>query len=377
MRGRIHVLAAIMILGGVTQARAQGSIFALRGLGWESRPVSARAAGTAGAMGMFDPEMNTNPAAFTRWRSTAAWGVAAPTTRSFTTPNASGDQQTMRFPLFGFAAPLPPRAVIGVTIADYLDRTWTLQTTDSMLLRGTMEKFTDAGRSIGGVSDLAVGGGYRLTPTLSLGAAYHYYLGSTRLTAQRLFTNLDYLQILEQSQTDFHGMGLQVGALWSLPKVDLAASARLNGSLSTYNSTGSSARTQLPAELSFGARWQAVPGIFVGANAQYDGWARASGGLASTQAVARNVWAFAVGAEVQSVSLASLHTPLRLGYRTRTLPFTTTGFTITEHAVAGGFGLNLAQDRTTIDVGLEGGSRSAGPERETFKSIFVGLTVRP
>ena len=354
---------------------AQGSVFSIRGLGWFGRPVSARAAGDGGAMEMFDPQMGLNPAAFTRWRSVAAWAVTAPTIRTYEASTGNTTEQTMRFPLIGFAAPLPPRAVIGFTFSDYLDRTWTITTTDSTLLRGAMEKFTDAGRSIGGISDGQVGAGYQLGPNMFVGVGFHYYLGSTRLTAQRLYDNTAYLQILEQSQTDFHGVGFGAGFLWTLPRLDIAASGRLNGRLHSHNTSGSDTTTALPDELAGGVRWQAVPGVFVGTTVQYDGWARASSTLGA--AAVKNVLAISVGAEVQSVSMLGIRTPLRLGYRTRTLPFTSQGSTISESAGSAGIGFNLGQDRTTIDLAAEIGSRSAGAAKEKFRTIFVGLTVRP
>jgi len=377
LRPRLLAIVTVLLAARAAPALAQGSVFSIRGLGFEGRPVSARAAGSGGALDMFDPQMVSNPAALTRWRSVAAWAVAAPTFRTYQAATGNADQQTMRFPLFGFAAPLPPRAVIGFTFADYLDRTWTIQTTDSTLLRGVNEKFTDAGRSIGGISDAQFGAGYRLSPTIFVGLGFHYYLGSTRLTAQRLYTNPAYLQILEQSQTDFHGVGIGGGVIWTLPHLDLAASGRLNGSLHSNNTTGNETSTPLPNEFAAGARWQAVPGVFLGVSGQYDGWGKAASALAATGQGAKNVWAVAAGAEVLRVSLLGLHTPLRLGVRSRTLPFPSQGATISEHAASVGIGFNLAQDRSTIDLAFDAGSRSAGGAKEKFQSLFVGLTVRP
>jgi hypothetical protein len=378
MRTRLSLAVAGLLALHAAPALAQGSVFGIRGLGWFGRPVSARAAGSAGALGMFDPEMNANPAALTRWRSVAAWAVTAPTHRSYDDPTTgSAAEQTMRFPVLGFAAQLPPKTVVGFTISDYLDRTWTLQTRDSVLLRGVMEKFTDAGRSIGGISDAQIGAGYRLSNTVFVGLGFHYYLGSTRLTAQRIYDNPVYLQILEQSQTDFHGMGIGGGLLWTLHHLDLSASGRLNGSIRSHNTTGSEVNTPMPNEVAAGLRWQAVPGVFLGGSFQYDTWGGANNVLSQTGQASKDVWSAAIGAEVQSVSILGLHTPLRLGARARTLPFLSLGNTINEHAASLGIGFNLGQDRTTIDAAFEVGSRSAGTAKESFQSLFLGLTVRP
>lgn len=371
-------LALLLAAALVSRAEAQGSAFSLRGLGWVARPVSARSAGAAGSLAMFDPMMSLNPAALARWRSVAGYAVGVPTKRHFEGPGGEADLQTARFPLFGFAAPLPSRLVVGVSISDFLDRGYTLTREDSVLVRGVYEPFTDAGRSIGGATDLALGVGYRRSASLSLGAAFHYYLGSTRLTSQRVWENRAFNDILLASNTDFRGFGFGVGLLATTSRVELAASARLNGSLLSENTSGSEAKTKLPMELNGGLRWQVVPGVFLNGTAQYQNWSRADAELkAANEEGARNTLGISIGAEVQSVTLMAIRTPLRIGYRTRQLPFPNLGDDLDENAFSIGMGFNFARDRTTLDLAFERGKRSAGPSSETFTSVFVGLTVRP
>lgn len=377
-RARPALLGMILLAAWATRATAQGSVFSFRGLGWAGRPVSARTAGTAGALAMFDPTMSLNPAALARWRSLAAWGVSAPTQRSYEGPSGTADQQSVRFPLMGFATVLQGRAAFGFSVSDYLDRTWTVSTRDSTQLRGATEPFTDAARSVGGVSDMALGAGYRVSDQLHLGVAFHYYLGSTRLTAQRVFDNTNYTDILEQSLTDYRGAGLGAGLNWASAKVDIALSGRVNGNLRSANTGGSVTHVPLPAQFAAGLRVQPVRGVYLAGSASYDGWGRASTQLtAAGLEQARNVWSLSAGAEVPTVTLIKFRTPLRVGYRWRQLPFTSQGDPLNEWAVSGGIGFSLAREHTLIDVGAETGAREAGPARETFTSIFVGLTVRP
>jgi hypothetical protein len=379
MRTRTAALLLVLLAGGTGRAAAQGSVFGLRGLGFPGRPVSGRSAATGGALGMFDPEMTVNPAALGRWRSVAGWSVGAPTTRSFTGPGGSVDLQTVRFPLFGFAAPLPPRLTLGVAISDYLDRTWTITRADSQLVRGTMEKYTDAGRSIGGISDMAFTVAYRLGGgDVTVGAAFHHYLGSTRLTTQKVYDNTAYLEVLQASVTDFSGAGVSLGFLATVHRFDFAGSVRLNGPLASSNSGGQSVATRLPTQIGLGLRYLPVAGVFLSGSAEFQGWKAADADLvASGHENARDVWSLGLGAEALNTSIIGLHTPLRVGYRWRQLPFLSLGSGITESALSGGFGLSLARDRTTVDVGVEHGTRSTAAEKETFTSLFVGLTVRP
>ena len=375
---RPAAFVALVSMATASAASAQGSVFALRGLGWAGRPVSARTAGTAGALSMFDPTMSLNPSALARWRSVAAWAVGAPTQRTFAGPTGTVELQTVRFPLIGFAAVLPRRGAIGLSISDYLDRTWTLTERDSFVLRGDTEGYTDAGRSIGGVSDLTLGIGYQVRENVFVGLGLHYYLGSTRLLAQRAFDNRAYNDILETSLTDYRGAGIAAGITASRGKLDFAASARLNGRLRSANLTDLVAYTPLPVQLAIGLRLQAVPGVYLAGQAQWDGWSRANAALtAGGGEQALDVWTFSVGAEVPRFALLKFTTPLRIGYRSRQLPFTSLGEAINEWAVSGGIGMSLARDRTTIDLAIESGSRAAGTSSESFKSIFIGLTVRP
>jgi hypothetical protein len=378
MRARVAAVLPLLLALGSGRAAAQGSVFGLRGLGWLGRGVSARSAGTEGALSLFDPQMTANPAALGHWRSAAGWAVVAPTRRSFEGPSGSASLQTSRFPVFGFAAVIPTRTVVSVAISDYLDRTWTITRQDSTVLRGVTEKYTEAGRSIGGVSDMSLSAAYRLTPDLMVGVGFHHYLGSARLAAQKLFDNVVYQQAAEASVTDFSGAGISVGVLGTLQHLDVAFAARLNGSLHSTNTSGQSATTKLPNQLGLGLRYLPVPGVFLVGSAEYAGWGAANADLlAAARDGARNTWSLAAGAEVLSVSLLGLRTPLRIGYRWRQLPFLSLGQGIDESAFGGGFGFSLARGRTSVDFSFEKGSRSTGAEQETFSTIFAGLTVRP
>ena len=240
---------------------------------------------------------------------------------------------------------------------------------------------------------MALGAGYRVTDDVMIGAAFHYYLGSSRLTSQRVFCdsirtlgppaecgvpNLLYAQVGEQSITDYHGIGGAVGIIVTRGRVDLAASGRLNGRLRSGNSGGQTAMTQLPAQLNVGVRVAAVPGIYLSGAAAYAGWGAANSSLlAAGKDGARDTWAVGAGAEVLSTSIFKVRMPLRLGYRWRQLPFLSLGQGINEWAASGGLGFSLAHDRTTLDFAYEHGRRTAGAERETFSTLFAGLTVRP
>lgn len=378
MTRRPILCAAALACAVAAPARAQGSAFALRGLGWAGRPVSARTAGTAGALATFDPQMSVNPATLGRWTSVAGWAVAAPTRREFDGLRGPVTNETVRFPLIGFAASTPYKFAVGFSFSDYLDRTYQIETRDTLVINGTPQTFRDAGRSIGGISDIQLGVGYRLRPSLQIGAGFHYYVGSVRLTAQRVWDNPFYLDIIEASITDYRGAGLAAGALLQpFRRMELSLSGRWNGSLRAENVAGEVVTVPLPHEANVGLRLQVVPGVLVAGSAQWAGWGRADATLSTPGGGARDTWAMSAGAEVQRVTLIRLRTPLRAGYRWRQLPFLSLGQTVDEQAWSAGFGFSFSQDRANLDIAVDQGSRSAGTTTETFTTIFAGLTIRP
>ena len=323
-----RTLAALALLAAApASALAQGSVFAVRGLGFPARAVSARTAGTEGAFAMFDPQMGLNPAAVGRVRAPQAWAVAAPSSRTYTASTGNANLRTTRFPLVGFATAVSQFGV-SASFSDYLDRTWTLERTDSLPVQGVMEPFRDAERSLGGISDAQVAGAWRSrSANTLLGVGLHLYVGSVRLTSQRLFDNTVYEAIAQEGITDYKGAAVSAGVVTSLGRaVELAASGRWSSRLHAENTSGTSAYVGLPWELNGGARAQVVPGVLVAATLQFQAWKRAAAALlAAGDEPSRDTWALSAGAEVQNLTIGPVHTPLRLGYRWRQLPFPSVG----------------------------------------------------
>jgi len=376
---RALALVLALAAGASAPAAAQGSAFALRGLGWAARPVSARSAGFGGAFSIVDPQMSVNPAGLGRIRSVAGWAVAAPTEREFDGIRGPVQNQTVRFPLLGFGTSLPGRVSLGFSISDYLDRTFEIQTKDTVVINGTPEPFQDDAKSVGGISDVQIGAAYRWRPTFLVGIGFHYYIGSIQLTAHRTFDNVAYIDVFEAGTTDYRGAGVAVGAIWQpFPSLDLGASGRYNGKLRAEDTrTGDLAHVPLPHEAAFGLRWALVPGVTLAGSAQWAGWSRTNGYFPMASGGARDTWTLGAGVEIPRVTLVRLRTPLRAGYRVRQLPFLSLGHNVDEQAFSVGWGFNFAQDRAVLDFAVDKGDRHAGPTKETFTTLFVGVTIRP
>lgn len=383
MRTHRLLTAALGLALAVPATVSADSVFGLRGLGLLGRPLSARASSSGGAFSLFDGTSALNPAAIAQFGGPSGWAAMAATSRRFTDGPLAASLGSSRFPLFGFATTAGSKLVLGVTIGDYLDRTWSVSTSKDTLLRDSTITMKDQATSSGGVSDVQLAGAYRLSGDVSVGLGLHALVGSTRLTVVRTFSSIAYSDYGETATTEFSGVGVSAGVTARLgARMAVAASARLNGRLKAAVRGGSSATVALPVELGAAVLYAPSSAVGLAATAGYQSWSRAAGDLvAAGQPGSRSVWSVAAGAELSVLRWHRDLVPLRAGYRWRQLPFpiVTAGGTapLSESAFSAGLGLALAGGRATLDAGLEVGSRSGGSARERFTTAHVGLTVRP
>ena len=378
-----RVAAGLLALGALAGAAgallADDSVFGIRGLGILGRPQSARSASAGGGFALFDGEGSVNPAALSRWRGMSGWAVGSPSRHRFGSAAGDASLTSTRFPLIGFSTVVGQRLSVGITISDFLDRTWSVRSVDTLAPRGTPVEVTDQSRSIGGVSDLRLGAGYRLSPALAVGVGLHALTGSTRLDVTRQVADSSYQSFRDTAVTNFSGFGFSAGALLTpRPNLQLGLSLRVSTALHARTTAGSRAAVALPVQVGFGAQFTPGAGSSLAVSVQYAGWARAADDLAAAgEERSRNVWSVGAGAEVETVRLGSSRVPVRIGYRWRQLPFPVGGVTVGEHAFTAGLGLSLVGGRTLLDVGYERGTRAAGALSEQVTTGYLGITVRP
>lgn len=376
---RSAALAAFALVVGAPRAAADGSVFGIRGLGILGRQTSARSASAGGGFGMFDAAGGLNPAALSRWRTIVGWAVSAASRRRLRAGAVDASLTSTRFPVFGFATLLGERLVLGVSVADYLDRNWSVSREDTVVLHGSPVAGRELTSSTGGVSDFRLAAAFRLSPAVAIGLGMHSLAGSTRLEVQREFADDAFLNFSDRAITEFSGFGVSVGALAAVrPSLALAASVRFNSDLEARSTSGARATVALPVEMSLGAQLTPVAGVSWAGSVGYATWSRAADDLADAgEARSRDIWSVEVGLELETASLGSTRLPLRLGYRWRQLPFPVGGDALGERAFSAGIGLDFAGRRATADLGVERGTRVAGRQSERFTTAFVGLVVRP
>ena len=378
MRFLPAVAAVVALAAAASRAAAQDSVFGIRGLGFLDRSVSAKSAGLGGGFALFDPAAALNPASLAAWHATSGWAVAAGSDRTFDTGAGTSSLSATRFPVIGFAGVIGDRVVVAVTASDYLDRNWSVQQTDTVMPRGVPVVASDRTQSLGGVTDLRMAMAYRATG-VTLGIGMHVLTGSTTTSVNRQFpVDSSYTPFTQRQLTSYSGVGVSLGAIVSpTPKVVAGASVRFNGRLKASTSD-TSASVPMPVEVNGGVYYQPTAGVMLTTTVGYAGWGAAANALAAdSQARSRNVWSVGVGVEASVLRVGRSAVPLRLGYRWRQLPFPSGSSPLSESAVTGGFGFETAGGRATVDLGFEGGSRTAGALSEGFLTAYLGLMIRP
>lgn len=371
--------ALAVLVGGLlvaARAGAQGVVGA-QGVGYPMGSVSARAAGTAGAMADFDAASATNPAAMASLPGAMFVFTSAPEWRTTEAGGASDATSVIRFPLFAGVTRVRQRWAAGLHLSTLLDRTWTTVAdryirfgTDSALAR-------DAYRSDGAVNDVRAAVAFRPRSWLAVGAAVHLHPGENRVGAAQQFPDSSTFGGFTQSSRVSYGgssysggVELGVGRHWAL-----AAHAKLGTEARLTLDDTLRATADWPNRVGASARYSGIAGATLVARWERVAWSSLQGIVRSTQA--RDADELGLGFEALGPRVFGTDSFLRLGWRTRGLPFDANSEAVSERTFAGGVGLPLARGRTLIDLGVQRDARDAGAATERAWRVTLGVVLRP
>ena len=376
-----RVLFLLLLASPPATALAQSSQFGVRGLGLPGRWLSARAAASGGAFGLFDPESSQNPAAL---------GIVPNLTSVFTIDQAYGHRENpagtastrdSRFPLLSIAGPVRRNtAALGLSYSNYTDRDFTIETRSVQDLRDVPVSVTDSFSSRGGLSDLRAAGAYRIPNRWLLGVGLHAITGSNRLESRRSFADSAYLTSVQRAEVSYSGVGISVGLIRQFGnQFAVAAMARSDGHVNVDRDSARVGTVDLPYTFGFGFRWQLAPRLQWGAQGIVRTWSAANSDLLQQGGIgAENTYEVAAGAEYTPDLKRPSQRPLRFGAYYATLPFPVVpGEQGHELGMSAGSGIRFAQQRAGIDLSLEHVWRSEGVYRERTFLISIGMSVRP
>ena len=358
---------ALCLVGATRLLAAQSSPFGINGLGVPGRPESARSRATGGAFAMFDPFSGLTETAITANDRLSANAVGAVSYVTDELDGVSASRRTTRFPLFQVSGPAWAGVVIGGGFSSYLDRSYRVTLTDTIVLGGSQQQVTDVLSSDGGVSDLRVVAAKQFGP-LTLGAGFHFLSGSSRLLAARSFTDTSTYQGVSQTdEVAYRGTGMSASAMLALGRsIHIAAFARSDTHLRSELSGVEVARNDLPTMYGAGVYLHLTPLAAVAGSVIRSNWS------VSTDSNAFNTTVWSLGGE-----FGSGRHPVRIGVRGGQLPFGPGTAAPKEFALSAGTGIVFAQGRGIIDVALERQRRTGSGLTETLWTGLFGVTVRP
>ena len=376
-------------------AAAQGTL-GTQGFGYPPGQISAHALGTAGAIAETDPQSAVNAASLAEWGRTALLFTWAPEFRRVEFGDVSDRSSVSRFPLIAAAVPVGRRIVLGLSSSTLADRSYEVSYLVTEVLNGVEVTSVETLRALGALNDVRLAAAYRASERLQVGVGLHGITGENRVTVRRTeFSDEQSAGFLQNNRVSYGGIAGSAGILWSpVSQLTLAASARLGGTLRSYQND--SARTEASVPDRFGAevRYGGIRGVQLSARIEQVRWSEIEAlrapereGEVALQPPLRAIdtQELALGAEFGGPRLFERVLPMRLGVRRRELPFLLGRWegeqpvydTVEETAVAAGFGVPLARERAMIDVAVQRAFRTAAEIDEGAWTIGVSLTVRP
>ncbi len=362
---------------------AQGAI-ATQGFGYPPGQLTVRASSTGGALNDFDQAGPHNPAALLNWGVAGAYLQYSPERRSTTIGGATTLAAVARFPVFAIGLPAGQRYGFGISSSTLLERNFTTVTTARQLIRSDSVTTTSREVATGGINDVQFGGARQIRPWLRLGTALHVITGENRVRTSRSIVadtgvrvdTVEYGAIAESSTLTFGGTAVSLGVeLSPNKKLSFAGSARLGFGMRAEVNDSTRRTADVPNRAGASVRWE-VAGANLAARYNWEGWSAMKGLGAASNGVF-DTQEFGVGAEVAGPRIRGGQMLLRVGVRTRDLPFGVSGKQATENIVGGGLGFPLAFGRAQIDLGLERAARRVtGLDNVSERGLIMSFGFR-
>ncbi len=379
MRSASIVSLLLVALAVPTQLRSQVSVYAVHGIGFPGRPLSARSLALGGGSALFDPASAINPAAPIGFRRPTAMAISGTELRSYEVAGVAADGlRSTRFPLALVGGRLSRRMAFAISMATYAERTFDITASDTMILRGTAVGVEDRIMSDGGIADIRGALAWAASDRLSVGVSVHLLSGSTKLEVRRTFEDSSFRSFRQDGRSSFSGVGAAVGFLWNaLPGMDIGGAVRIDGDLEVTLDSVQVGEFDLPATITGGIQLAPFPALRLTVTGQWRSWSDAAADVVAAGTTAFNTWEIGTGLELGGAATGTSRIPLRLGFRYAQLPFAPDARRPRELDFSFGTGVAFANSRGLLDVVVQRVLRDGTGVRERVWQISVGMTVRP
>lgn len=374
-----RVVFLLVALAVPAQLLAQVSVYAVHGIGFPGRPLSARSRALGGGSALFDPASAINPAAPIGFRRPTAMAISGTELRTYEVAGVAADGlRNTRFPLILVGGRVSRRMAFAASLATYAERTFDITASDTVILRGTPVGVSDRIVSDGGIADIRGALAWAVSARLSVGVSVHALSGSTKLQVRRTFEDSSFRSFRQEGRSSFWGLGAAAGFLWSaLPGLDLGGAVRFDGGLDVTLDSVKVGEFNLPTTITGGVRLTPVPALRLTVTGQWRSWSDAAADVAAAGTTAFDTWEIGTGLELGGAATGTSRIPLRLGFRYAQLPFAPDARRPRELDFSAGTGVAFANSRGLLDVVVERVLRDGTDVRERVWQISVGMTVRP
>ncbi len=376
MRAALAAAAGCSCLAA-SALQAQGALSTL-GFGYPSGQLSTRALGAGGALADFDPNSPLNPASLEVALRSLVYVQYDPEFRDVNLGGQHVNTLTARFPVFGVSGRVAGFN-IGLSFSSFLDRTWTNVYTDTQRVGGQLVPSTVTALSSGGINDVRAAIAYSFGPKLHVGFGVHVFPGENRTLIGRAFT--DTVQFGTFNQADifnFSGSAVSLGILAApVSHFTLAASGRVGGVM--HMRAGDSTvvgSAHVPDRWSASVAYDGFGGSVFAVRYATEKWSSMRG-LGRPELPINDATEFSAGGEIAGPKISGVPMALRLGYRSRDLPFSPGATKVKEQSATAGLGIPFASGRGSADLSVAHARRSAGDTRETGWILSFGIGIRP
>lgn len=381
-RTLVSSLVCLALVSLPAVIRAQGTL-STQGFGYPTGEMSTRAIGAGGSTADFDAFSSTNPASIAGSLGSLLYVQVEPEYRHLTNDNGGTQKNVIaRHPLATLAVQIRPTLFGGVSVSNFLDRSFETQERRTTLIADTAVATTNTFKSDGAIGDIRAGLAWTPTQWLRLGFAGHVISGSNRLRSTEVFDDsLRFAAIADTTTVTYVGSALSAGVqVFAGQIAAFAVSYRHGNSMSVKHQDTTLTTANVPNALSMSAAFIGIKGTMLAVRTQRNDWTRMQG-LGSDSLPITNSWDTSVGADVLGPHIGSHVLQIRAGGRWRTLPFGLAASEIKEKTFNGGVGTTLAGGRLGTDFAVVRSLRtpasSSIPFTESAWTMSFGVTVRP
>jgi hypothetical protein len=345
--------------------------------------MSTRSIGSGGATADFDAFSSTNPASIAASQGSLLYVQVEPEFRHLTNDGGGSQRNTIaRHPLTALAVQIRPTLFGGISVSNFLDRSFETQERRTTAIADTSVGTTNTFKSNGAIGDIRAALAWTPKSWLRLGIAGHVISGDNRLRSTEVFDDsVRFAAIADTTTVTYVGSALSAGVeVFAGSVAAFAVSYRKGNSMSVKHQDTTLATANVPDGIAMSAAFVGIKGTMLAVRTSKDSWTRMQG-LGSDSLPITDGWDTSVGADVLGPHVGQHVLQLRVGGRWRTLPFGLVNSEIREKTLNLGMGTLLARGRLGVDFAAIRASRtpvsSTVPFHESAWTMSFGVTVRP